>query len=426
MPVANKVIVRPGGWVQALAEIAVAMAVQRGQPAPVGGVAATDGAKRIAASLLSGERGTTASAMPPASIRRRPAARVGAVDRAGERRRARRADRAATRSARTSSARCLEGRAERAPDDRTAAQGRAAVERRARGRHRGSAATGQALAGAAGHRLLAVSQRRDGIRRCDPADHPFTRPSEHSSTAKDGCRARSHRASGSRRPPRLESTAGPGRPARRAGLRFETPEARAGRSAAAGPGRPTVEHRHVEAGGRASNCRRRRAHRRRADLLQAVPILRRSPPLQATRATQPPRARANGRTLEAFKVAAGDKVRARSARPGHCSRSHSTTRCPTRSFAFPPPTRGRPRSVRCPHHHAGARLMDAITAYGTRTLGRGAGRVGARTDRRDRRADPAHGGVPDLLGAQADRLDAHPHRPNRVGPWGLLSRSPTR
>ncbi len=41
------------------------------------------------------------------------------------------------------------------------------------------------------------------------------------------------------------------------------------------------------------------------------PIVRRAPSLQATRAAQPPRALANARTLEAFKVAAGDKVRAR-------------------------------------------------------------------------------------------------------------------
>jgi NADH-quinone oxidoreductase subunit G len=41
------------------------------------------------------------------------------------------------------------------------------------------------------------------------------------------------------------------------------------------------------------------------------PIVRRSPPLQATRAAQPPRALANARTLVAFEVAAGDKVRAR-------------------------------------------------------------------------------------------------------------------
>jgi NADH-quinone oxidoreductase subunit G len=41
------------------------------------------------------------------------------------------------------------------------------------------------------------------------------------------------------------------------------------------------------------------------------PIVRRSPPLQATRAAQPPRALANARTLEAFEVTAGEKVRAR-------------------------------------------------------------------------------------------------------------------
>jgi NADH-quinone oxidoreductase subunit G len=41
------------------------------------------------------------------------------------------------------------------------------------------------------------------------------------------------------------------------------------------------------------------------------PIVRRSPPLQATRAARPPRALANTRTLEAFNVIAGGKVRAR-------------------------------------------------------------------------------------------------------------------
>jgi len=41
------------------------------------------------------------------------------------------------------------------------------------------------------------------------------------------------------------------------------------------------------------------------------PIVRRAPSLQATGAAQAPRALANARTLEAFKVAAGDKVRAR-------------------------------------------------------------------------------------------------------------------
>jgi NADH-quinone oxidoreductase subunit G len=40
-------------------------------------------------------------------------------------------------------------------------------------------------------------------------------------------------------------------------------------------------------------------------------LVRRSPPLQATRAAQPPRARANADTLAAFGVGPGDKVRVR-------------------------------------------------------------------------------------------------------------------
>ena len=56
MPVANKLIVRPSKWTQALSEIAVAIANERGDRAPVDGVAASDNAKAIAASLISGER----------------------------------------------------------------------------------------------------------------------------------------------------------------------------------------------------------------------------------------------------------------------------------------------------------------------------------------------------------------------------------
>ncbi len=56
MPVANKFIVRPSAWSQALCEIAVAIASERGERAPVEGVVAGDHAKAIAASLLAGER----------------------------------------------------------------------------------------------------------------------------------------------------------------------------------------------------------------------------------------------------------------------------------------------------------------------------------------------------------------------------------
>ena len=56
MPVANKLIVRPSEWTQALCEIAVAIAGERGDPAPVDGISAGDYAKAIATSLISGQR----------------------------------------------------------------------------------------------------------------------------------------------------------------------------------------------------------------------------------------------------------------------------------------------------------------------------------------------------------------------------------
>ncbi len=42
MPVANKHIVRPSDWTHALSEIAVAIAGERGVPAPIDGVSAGD------------------------------------------------------------------------------------------------------------------------------------------------------------------------------------------------------------------------------------------------------------------------------------------------------------------------------------------------------------------------------------------------
>jgi NADH-quinone oxidoreductase subunit G len=56
MPVANKVIVRPSEWAQALCEIAVAIAGERGERAPVDGVAVGERAKAIATSLMAGEQ----------------------------------------------------------------------------------------------------------------------------------------------------------------------------------------------------------------------------------------------------------------------------------------------------------------------------------------------------------------------------------
>jgi NADH-quinone oxidoreductase subunit G len=55
MPVANALLTAPGGWAQALADVAVALAAEKGVAAPAAGNA-TDAAKAIARSLLGGER----------------------------------------------------------------------------------------------------------------------------------------------------------------------------------------------------------------------------------------------------------------------------------------------------------------------------------------------------------------------------------
>ncbi|MGZ9059121.1 MAG: NADH-quinone oxidoreductase subunit NuoG, partial [Burkholderiaceae bacterium] len=56
MPTANKVIVRPSQWAHALCEIAVAIATERGERAPVDGISVGDRSRLIATSLLTGER----------------------------------------------------------------------------------------------------------------------------------------------------------------------------------------------------------------------------------------------------------------------------------------------------------------------------------------------------------------------------------
>ena len=55
MPVANRLMASPDGWAQALADVAVAIAAEKGVTAPADGQA-SDAAKAIAASLLGGER----------------------------------------------------------------------------------------------------------------------------------------------------------------------------------------------------------------------------------------------------------------------------------------------------------------------------------------------------------------------------------
>ncbi|MBK5204853.1 MAG: NADH-quinone oxidoreductase subunit G [Polaromonas sp.] len=55
MPVANRLLAAPDAWVQALADVAAAVAAEKGVSAPIAGQA-TDAAKAIATSLLGGER----------------------------------------------------------------------------------------------------------------------------------------------------------------------------------------------------------------------------------------------------------------------------------------------------------------------------------------------------------------------------------
>ena len=55
MPIANSLLSAPEGWAQALADVAAAIAAEKGVPAPAAG-RASDAAKVIAASLLGGER----------------------------------------------------------------------------------------------------------------------------------------------------------------------------------------------------------------------------------------------------------------------------------------------------------------------------------------------------------------------------------
>jgi len=71
MPIASRITVAPSGWLQALADIAAAVAAEKGVTAPVAGQA-TEAAVAVARSLLSGERkavllGNAAAQHPQAS-----------------------------------------------------------------------------------------------------------------------------------------------------------------------------------------------------------------------------------------------------------------------------------------------------------------------------------------------------------------------
>jgi NADH-quinone oxidoreductase subunit G len=314
MPVAHKQIVRPGAWVQALAEIAAAVAAERGQPTPAGGVTAGEPAKQIARSLLSGERkavllGNAAAQHPQSAqlhawaqwIAQATGATLGVLTEAGN-----------TVGAHLAGALPQQGGLDAR---QMAEQPRKAMllwNVEPEYDTADPASTVKALAQA--DTVIAFSPYRNGAIEYADAILPITPFTETAGTFVN-CEGRAQSFNGTVRP------AGEARPGWKVlrvlanllgvpGFDYETPEqvraealpadvaARLSNKVALAPSLTPESASGAE---------------RIADvpIYFSDPIVRRSPPLQATRAAQPPRALANAGTLEAFGVAAGDKVRAR-------------------------------------------------------------------------------------------------------------------
>jgi NADH-quinone oxidoreductase subunit G len=311
MPVANKVVVRPGAWVQALSEIAVAIAEARGQPAPVSGVGATEVARKIAASLLSGERkaillGNAATQHPQAAqlhawaqwIAQATGGALGVLTEGGN---------------------SIGGHLAGAVPRQDGLNARAMVEQPRKAvllwnvepeyDMADPAAAMRALAQA--DTVIAFSPYRNSALEYADAILPIAPFTETAGTFVS-CEGRVQSFNGTVRP------AGETRPGWKvlrvlgnllelAGFDHETPE------------QVRSEALPADVAARLSNVASLMpaaapATAGAAERLADVPIyfsdhiVRRSPPLQATRAAQPPRALANGRTLAAFKVADGDKA----------------------------------------------------------------------------------------------------------------------
>jgi NADH-quinone oxidoreductase subunit G len=313
MPVANKMIARPAGWVQALAEIAVAIAEQQGVPAPASGVIAGEPAKKIARSLLSGER--KAVLLGNAAVQHPQAARLHAwaqwiAQATG-----------ATLGVLTEAGNTVGAHLVGALPRQGGLDARQMVEEPRKAMLLWNVepeydtadpqATVRALAKA--DTVIAFSPYRNGAMEYADAILPIAPFTETAGTFVN-CEGRVQSFNGAVRP------AGEARPGWKVlrvlanllgvpGFDYETPEqvraealpadvaAKLSNAAALAP-----ELAPAAAGGA----------ERIADvpIYCSDPIVRRAPSLQATRAAQPPRALANTRTLEAFKVAAGDKVRA--------------------------------------------------------------------------------------------------------------------
>ena len=314
MPVANKVIVRPGAWVHALSGIASAIAAVRGEAAPPGAAEADDAARKIAASLLSGERkaillGNAAVQHPQAAqlhawaqwIAQATGAQLGVLTEAGN-----------TVGAHLVGALPRQG----------GLNARQMVEQPRKAMllwnvepeydTADPAATLKALAQA--DTVIAFSPYRNGAMEYADAILPIAPFTETAGTF-ISCEGRVQSFNGTVRP------AGDARPGWKVlrvlgnlldvpGFDYETSEAV---RAEALPADVASSLSNAAAVAPAVSPASAGGAERIADvpIFFSDPIVRRSPPLQATRAARPPRALANARTLAGFNVTPGDKVRAR-------------------------------------------------------------------------------------------------------------------
>jgi NADH-quinone oxidoreductase subunit G len=319
MPVANKVIVRPGAWAQALAEIAVAVAGALGRDAPVAGVSAGEASQRIAASLLSGERkaillGNAAVQHPQAAqlhawaqwIAQATGARLSVLTEAGN-------------GVGGYLAGALPQQGGLNAGQMVAQPRKAVVLWNVEPEYDMADPAAATAALAQADTVIAFSTYRNGALDYADAILPIAPFTETAGTFVN-CEGRAQSFNGAVRP------AGDARPGWKVlrvlgnllgldGFDYETPEAV---RAEALPADLAARLSNAVALSPAVTPAATAAAERLADvpIYWSDPIVRRSPPLQATRAARPPRVLANARTLGAFGIAAGDTVRARQGAAG--------------------------------------------------------------------------------------------------------------
>ncbi|MDH4181595.1 MAG: molybdopterin-dependent oxidoreductase [Betaproteobacteria bacterium] len=305
---------RPGAWAQALAEIAVAVAGALGRDAPVAGVSAGEASQRIAASLLSGERkaillGNAAVQHPQAAqlhawaqwIAQATGARLSVLTEAGN-------------SVGGYLAGALPQHGGLNAGQMVAQPRKAVVLWNVEPEYDMADPAAATAALAQADTVIAFSTYRNGALDYADAILPIAPFTETAGTFVN-CEGRAQSFNGAVRP------AGDARPGWKVlrvlgnllgldGFDYETPEAV---RAEALPADLAARLSNAVALSPAAAPAATAAAERLADvpIYRSDPIVRRSPPLQATRAARPPRVLANARTLGAFGIAAGDKVRVR-------------------------------------------------------------------------------------------------------------------